>query len=106
MSFEWLSTGEGEPYAHKKHLSKKREVLSGEMLDLNQLSGKAVKVINEKLLSEILKQILKIKGLSQEEVANAVAGIYSDIISIEKSESIQIHMINAAILALKRYRFK
>lgn len=107
MNFEWLKTGSGDPYFQKKTKEKKHEILADEMLNIKVSTQKqSAHLVNEALLAEILSKILTInakKRLSISKISNAIAGIYSDMVFIEKSPEIQLRMVEPAIKAFIRY---
>ncbi len=108
VNFDWLKIGEGDPYADKQLVVKQKKFLQEEMLDLSQWKSVAAsaEIINESLLTEILKQLLELHKTAEfpiETIANTASGIYTDIVSIEKSCDIQVKLVTTAVSAFKRY---
>ena len=109
VNYEWLKNGEGSPFTNKNASTKQETIMNDGLLDLPTLQQNEFISFNEKLLIEILKQMLeatKNKQFSSEIIAEGIAGIYSDIISTNQSLDNQLNMVGAAISTFIRYAKK
>ncbi len=108
VNLNWLKLGKGDPYTSKQETINNKNILQEELLDLSEWKSAITPtaIIQESLLAEILKQLLEshtTTALSVKTIANAAAGIYADIVSVEPSPAMQIKLVRTAVLAFKRY---
>lgn len=108
VNYDWLQTGEGEPYG--KHASmKKNESLADHLFEIidpqkNHL-GFQTHLINEVLLENIVDGVLllsKDKKIATAKIAKIIAGVYSEIMSLEKDSEIQVKMVKSALKACEK----